>query len=134
MPTYNESHILRDVTNTSATFLGRHDKMTFIGSTSSGVVAQGTDQTVSLINDSWMVVQNSPNTNLDVVIQGTDSNITLVDLNATMKIDLVHQGPYTITNDTSGPIAGAFINTAHSSIFVMDATAASLAHDVRATH
>jgi hypothetical protein len=132
VPTYNKSHLLRDVTNTSVTLLGHHDRMTFIGSTSSGVVAQGSNQTVSLINDSWMVVQSNTQSSLHVLIRGIDSNITLVDLNQNMKIDLVHQGAYTISNDTTGPIPGAFINTAHSSIFVMYANAAALEHDVRA--
>jgi hypothetical protein len=69
---------------------------------------------------------------LNVQIQGNDTNITINDMTRNMHIILDHQGPYTITNNTAGPIGGAFITTAHSSIFVIGMTAAGLAHNVTA--
>jgi hypothetical protein len=53
-------------------------------------------------------------------------------MNHNIKILLEGQGAYSITNNTKGPIAGAFITTSHSSIFVMGINAATLAHSVSA--
>jgi hypothetical protein len=132
MTTFSTSHTLYDVTNTSVAFLGLSDRLTFIGSSSSGVVAEGSDQTVAVANDSWLVVQNDSSNDLNVLIQGSDSHITINDINQNMKISLYQQGAYTISDDTTGPIPGAFIDTAHSSLFVMYANAATLAHSVHA--
>lgn len=132
MTTFKTSHTLHDVSNVTATFLGHSDRLTFIGSTSSGVDAEGSQQTVALRNDSWMVVQNESSSALNVLIAGSDSHVTIDDINQNMNITLQHQGAYSITDNTTGPIPGAFINTAHSSIFVMYTTAATLAQHVTA--
>jgi hypothetical protein len=128
----NTSHTFSNITNTSVSFDGNGDRLAFIGSSSCGVTANGTNQTVSLVNDSWLVVQNVSKSPLNVVITGNDANITINDIHHNTHIVLDHQGPYTITNNTTGPIGGAFITTQHSSIFVMGITAATLAHDVTA--
>jgi hypothetical protein len=132
MPTVNNSDSFKNITNTSISFGGIADRLTFIGSSSCGVTASGVNQTVALINDSWMVVQNQSPGRLNVQIQGNDANITINDMTRNMHIILEHQGAYTVTNNTTGPIGGAFITTAHSSIFVMGVTAATLAHNVTA--
>ncbi|WP_146101990.1 hypothetical protein [Rhodopila globiformis] len=134
MPTANHSSAFSNITNTSVSFGGTSDRLTFINSSSCGVTATGLNQTVSLINDSWMVVQNQSPSMLNVLIQGNDANITVNDMTRNMHFTLVHQGAYTITDNTTGPISGAFITTAHSSIFVMGVTAATLAHNVTSVH
>ena len=55
------------------------DRLTFIGSSSCGIIATGANQTVSLANDSWLVVQNASKSPLNVVIKGNDANITIND-------------------------------------------------------
>src|SRR6201989_1050037 len=100
MPTVNNSDLFSNITNTSVLFGGTGDRLTFIGSSSCRVTASGLNQTVSLINDSWMVVQSQSPGMLNVQIQGNDSNITINDMTHNMHIILDHQGPYTITNNT----------------------------------
>jgi hypothetical protein len=130
VPTVNNSDLLSKITNTNVLFGGTADRLTFIGCSSCGVTARGLNQTVSLLNDSWMVVQNQSPGMLNVQIQGNDTNITVNDMTHSMHIILDHQGAYTVTNNTAGPIGGAFITTAHSSIFVIGVTAATLTHNV----
>jgi hypothetical protein len=129
----NTSDAFRNITNTSIGFGGSNDRLTFIGCSSCGVTATGLNQTVALVNDSWMVVQSGLQSPLNVLIKGTNTNITINDIYRNVHIVLDHQGPYTIINNTTGPIGGAFINTQQSSIFVMGISAAQLAHDVTAT-
>jgi hypothetical protein len=133
MSIVNTSDTFSNITNTSVAFGGNGDRLTFIGSSSCGITANGLNQTVSLINDSWLVVQNALKSPLNVLIKGNDTNITINDIYHNIHIVLDHQGPYTITNNTTGPIGGAFITTQHSSIFVMGITATGLAHSVTAT-
>jgi hypothetical protein len=132
MTTVNTSDTFRNITNTSVGFGGNNDRLTFIGCSSCGVTSTGLNQTVSLVNDSWMVVQSGLQSPLKVVIKGNDSNITINDIFHNINIVLDHQGPYTITNNIAGPISGALINTQHSSIFVMGISSAQLAQHVTA--
>ena len=132
MTTTNSSAVFSNITNTSVLFGGNADRLTFIGCSSCGVTASGANQTVSLTNDSWLVVNNQTTSPLDVLIKGNDSNITVNDMTRNIHLALENQGPYTITNNTTGPIGGAFITTQHSSIFVIGVTAAQLAHNVSA--
>jgi hypothetical protein len=126
----SNSSTFSGATNTSVTFGGQSSRLTFIGSSNCGVIANGQSQTVSLINDSRMVVQNRSSTALKVLITGADSNITINDIMHNINIVLDHQGAYSITDKTVGSIGGAFINTEHSSIFVMGIAAKDLAHSV----
>ena len=132
MSTINSSDVFSNITNPDVLFGGNADRLTFIGCSSCGVTASGVNQTVSLINDSWMVVNNEATSPLNVLIQGNDSNITVNDMTRNIHISLKNQGHYTVTNNTTGPIGGAFITTQHSSIFVIGVTASELAHNVTA--
>lgn len=118
------------MTNGQFSFGGANDTLTFIGSMTSGITANGENQTLALQGDSWLSVSNTAGTPLTVEIQGTNNNITLADFAHNMRIQLDQQGAYTITDNQAR--GGAFINTAHSSIYVMGVTAATLAHEVTA--
>ncbi len=132
MSTVNTSHTFHNVTNTSVIFTGHNDRLAFIGSSSTGVIAEGQNQVVSLTDDSWMVVQNQSKSDLKLLIRGTDSNITVNDMTHNIQFILDRQGPYSLSSNTTGPIGGVFITTAHSSIFVMGISATDLAHHVTA--
>jgi cellulase (glycosyl hydrolase family 5) len=130
--TANNSHTFNSVTNTSVAFGGLSNRLTFIGSSNSGVIASGQNQTVSLVNNSHIVVQNQSPTALNVLVTGADSNITINDVMHNINIVLDHQGAYTITDNAAGYRGGALINTGHSSIFVIGISAKDLIPSVTA--
>jgi hypothetical protein len=130
MQNISGTETLSGLTNAQISFGGANDMLTFIGSTTSAITANGENQTLALQGDSWLSVSNAAATPLTVEIQGTNSNITLADFAHNMTIQLDQQGAYTITDNHAR--GGAFINTAHSSIYVMGVTAATLANEVTA--
>jgi hypothetical protein len=132
LTTADNSPTFNAVTNTSVTFSGLSNRLTFIGSSNSGVIASGQNQTVSLVNNSYIVVQNQSPTALNVLVTGADSNITINDVMHNINIVLDHQGAYTITDNAAGHRGGTLINTEQSSIFVNGITATDLIHSVTA--
>jgi hypothetical protein len=130
--TGNDRHTFTNVTNTSVTFGESSSRLTFTGSSNSGVIASGQNQTVSLVDNSNIVVQNQSPTALNVLVTGANSNITINDIMHNINIVLDDQGAYTISDSAAAYRGGVLINTEHSSIFVMGISAKDLIPSVTA--